>query len=76
MVKLAVIISVSLGPGFGLPCAYAIWYLSASGEAWMLLGFSTYAEGPSEAIGIRTTVLLLVAFLAVCRMEVVTGPLS
>jgi hypothetical protein len=73
MVKLAAFLSIFLGLGFGLPCAYGIRYLSTTGEVWTFLGFPTYGGGPFEGIGIRTTVLLLVAFLVVCGLEVVTG---
>jgi hypothetical protein len=34
---------------------------------------SDLRRGPFEAIGIRTTVALLVAFFVVCGLEVVTG---
>ena len=71
--KLAAVLSVLVGLGFGLPCAYGIRYFSRPGEIWTFLGFPTYGEGPFEAIGIQTTVLLLVAFLVVCGLEVVTG---
>jgi len=73
MVKLAAVLSTLAGLGFGLPCACGIWYFSATGEVWTFLGFPTYGGGPFEAIGIRTTVLLLAAFLMVCGLEVVTG---
>jgi hypothetical protein len=73
MVKLAAVISILVGLGFGLPCAYGIWHFSTTGEVWTFLGFPTYGGGPFEGIGIQTTVLLLVAFLAVCGLEVVTG---
>jgi hypothetical protein len=73
MVKLAAVLSVFLGLGFGPPCAYAIRYLSATGGVWTFLGFPTYGGEPFEAIGIRTTVALLVAFFVVCGLEVVTG---
>jgi hypothetical protein len=72
-VKLAALLSIFVGLGFGLPCAYGIWYLSRRGEVWTFLGFPTYGEGPFEAISIQTTVLLLAAFLVVCGLEVVTG---
>ena len=75
MVKLAALLSIFLGLGFGLPCAYGIWCLSTTGEIWTFLGFPTYGEGPFEAIGIQTTVLLLAAFLVVCGLEVVMGGL-
>ncbi len=73
MVKLATVLSICLGLGFGLPCAYGIRYLSTTGEVWMFLGFPTYGGGPSEAIGIQTTVPLLVTFLVICGLEVVAG---
>ena len=73
MVKLAAVLSILVGLGFGLPCAYGIRYFSATGEIWTFLGFPTYGEGPFEAIGIQTTVLLLPAFLVVCGLEVVMG---
>jgi hypothetical protein len=73
MVRLAAVLSIILGLGFGLPCAYGIRYLSKTGEVWTFLGFPAYGGGPFERIGIRTTVPLLVAFLVVCGLEVVTG---
>ena len=73
VVKLAGVLSILVGLGFGLPCAYGIWYFSRAGEVWTFLGFPTYGEGPFEAIGIQTTVLLLPAFLVVCGLEVVMG---
>jgi hypothetical protein len=73
VVKLAAVLSILVGLGFGLPCAYGIWYFSRAGEVWTFLGFPTYGEGPFEAIGIQTTVLLLPAFLVVCGLEVVMG---
>jgi hypothetical protein len=73
MVKLAAGLSIFLGLGFGLPCAYGIRYLSTTAEVWTFLGFPTYGGGPFEGIGIRTTVPLLDAFWAVCGLEVVTG---
>jgi hypothetical protein len=73
MVKLAALLSIFMGLCFGLPCAHGIRYLSTTGEVWTFLGFPTYGGGPFEGIGIPTTVLLLVAFLVVCGLEVVTG---
>jgi hypothetical protein len=73
MVRLAAVLSIILGLGFGLPCAYGIRYLSRTGEVWTFLGFPTYGGGPFERIGIRTTVPLLVAFLGVCGLEVLMG---
>src|SRR3712207_3466979 len=45
MVRLAAILSIILGLGFGLPCAYGIRHLSRTGEVWTLLGFPTYGGG-------------------------------
>ena len=73
MVKLAAVLSIVLGLGFGLPCVYGIRHLWTTGEVWTFLGFPTYGGGLFEIIGIRTTVPLLVAFLVVCGLEVVTG---
>ena len=45
MVKLAAGLSIFLGLGFGLPCAYGIRHLSTTGEVWTFLGFPTYGGG-------------------------------
>jgi hypothetical protein len=45
MVKLAAVLSILVGLGFGLPCAYGIRYLSTRGEVWTFLGFPTYGGG-------------------------------
>jgi hypothetical protein len=69
------VLSVFLGLGFGIPCVFAIRHLSETGEVWMFLGFPTYGGGPFDAIGVPTTVALLVAFLTVCVAQVVVGVL-
>ena len=48
------------GLGFGLPAAYAPWYFAQRGRVWVFAGFPTYGEGPFAAIGIPTSVPLLV----------------
>jgi len=40
---------------------------------WTFMGFPTYGDGPFDRHGISTTTTLLVAFLAVCVIEVVAG---
>jgi hypothetical protein len=73
LIKVAAVLSWTLGLGFGLPCAYAIWYFARQGEVWTLLGFPTYGAGPFTRIGLDTTVPLLTTFLVVCAAEVSVG---
>ena len=63
------------GLGFGLPACYAPWYFAQHGRVWVFAGFPTYGEGPFAAIGIPTSVPLLVAFALVCAAEVVLAAL-
>ena len=56
--------------GFGLPCLFAIRHFVTTGQAWTLMGFRTYGNGPFEAFGMPTSTALLVGFLAVCTAEV------
>ena len=71
--RIAAVLSVVLGLGFGIPCAIGIWYLARHGGVWMFLGFPTYGGGPFATAGIDTTVALMVGFLVVCLAEVVAG---
>lgn len=71
--KTASVLAWTAGLGFGLPCAYAIWYFAAHGRVWTFLGFPTYGDGPFEAVGIDTTIPLLAGFLAVCAAETIAG---
>ena len=73
MLRAAAALAWLSGLGFGLPCAYAIWYFADRGEVWTFLGFPTYGEGPFEHIAIHTTVPLLVLFLLVCAAEAAAG---
>ena len=61
------------GLGFGLPCAYGIWYFADGGVVWTFLGFPTYGGRPFENVGIETTVTVLVSFLLVRAAELVAG---
>ena len=70
MIKAAAVLNWILGLGFGLPCAYGAWYLARRGEIWTFLGFPTYGSGPIEKVGVRTTVPLMLVYLAVCIAEV------
>jgi len=73
MLKAAAVPAWVTGFGFGLPCAYAIWYFADRGDVWTFLGFPTYGAGPFEDIGIETAVPLLWLFLLVCAAEVAAG---
>jgi hypothetical protein len=75
MTRVAGILSIFLGLGFGLPGVFGAIHLSRSGEVWTFLGFPTYGGGPFERAGISSTVLLISAFVAVCVAEVVVGVL-
>lgn len=66
-------LSVLLGIGFGLPCLGGIIYLRRTGEVWTFLGFPTYGDGPFQRVGVPTSTGLLVAFVAVCLVEVAAG---
>ena len=63
-------VSMFLGLGFGIPCAFGIRHFAQTGQAWTFLGFPTYGDGPFERIGGTTTTALLAGFLAVCVAEV------
>ena len=63
-------VSMFLGLGFGIPCAFGIRHFAQTGQVWTLLGFPTYGDGPFERIGVTTTTALLVGFLAVCVADV------
>lgn len=71
--KIASVLSWTLGIGFGLPCAFGIWYFATHGQVWTFLGFPTYGDGPFAKAGIETTVPLLAAFLGVCAAEALAG---
>lgn len=73
--KLASLVSLLTGVGFGLPCALGIRHLVRTGETWTFLGFPTYGGGPFERLGVRTSVPLLAGFLAVCAAEGALGGL-
>jgi hypothetical protein len=73
LIKAAAVLSATSGVGFGIPCAYAVWYLARQGQIWILLGFPTYGAGPFTRIGIDTSVPLLTTFLVVCMAEVSLG---
>ena len=66
-------ISVFLGLGFGVPCAFGLRHFAQTGEVWTFMGFPTYGGGPFDRIGLETTTGLLVGFLVVCVAQVLAG---
>lgn len=64
-----------LGLGFGIPGVIGAEYLARTGGIWKLMGFPTYGQGQFAEWGIRTTVPLILGFVAVCAAEVVVGVL-
>jgi hypothetical protein len=73
MLTAAAICSLLLGLGFGVPGVIGTLHFARTGEVWTFMGFPTYGGGPFEAIGLATSVPLLVAYLLVCLAEVVLG---
>lgn len=67
--------SLVLGLGFGLPCAYGLWYFATRNEVWIFLGFPTYGDGPFDGAGIPTMVPLLAGFLIICILEIAAAVL-
>ena len=66
-------VSMFLGLVFGIPGAFGMRHLAQTGQVWTFMGFPTYGDGPFDRHGISTTTTLLLAFLAVCILEVVAG---
>jgi hypothetical protein len=73
MVVGAAVCSLVLGLGFGLPGIVGLLHFARTGEVWTFMGFPTYGSGPFEAIGLPTSVPLLVGFVLVCLAEVAIG---
>jgi hypothetical protein len=74
-VKTASVLSWATGLGFGLPGVYGIAHFARHRTIARFMGFPTYGEGPFERVGIKTSVPLLSAFVAVCAAECVAGGL-
>jgi hypothetical protein len=73
MVTAAAICSLVLGLGFGILGILGTLHFARTGEVWTFMGFPTYGGGPFEAIGLPTSVPLLIGFVLVCLVEVVVG---
>ena len=73
--RIAAALLCLLGLGFGLPCFVAVRSLAAGNGPATLMGYPTYGRGPFEGVGIRSSVPLVLAFAAVCSLEVASGVL-
>jgi len=73
LLRLAAILLLILGVGFGVFCIPAIRNLLLGRDIPTVMGLPAYGRGPFERAGIRTTVPLLAGFLLVCILEVVAG---
>jgi hypothetical protein len=73
LLRLAGILLMISGVGFGVFCIPAIRNLLTGREIPVVMGFPAYGRGPFERVGIRTTVPLLAGFLLICILEGVAG---
>lgn len=73
LLRLAAILLLISGVGFGVFCIPAIRNLLMGRDIPTVMGFPAYGRGPFERAGIRTTVPLLAGFLLVCILEGLAG---
>ena len=73
--RVAGVLWLFVGIGFGVFCIPAIREIGAGRDIPIVMGFPAYGRGPFERIGIETSVPLLAAFLIVCILECVAGVL-
>ncbi len=73
LLRVAAVLHWFVAVGFGVFCVPAIWHVWNGRDIPMVMGFPAYGRGPFERLGIRTTVPLLLGFLAVCVLEAVAG---
>ncbi len=73
MIRIAAALNVVIAVGLGVFCIPAIGNLALGRDIPLVMGFPAYGHGPFERIGIRTTIPLLVLFLAVCIVQGVAG---
>jgi hypothetical protein len=73
LLRLAAILLLISGVGFGVFCIPAIRNLLIGRDIPTVMGLPAYGRGPFEHFGIRTTVPLLAGFLLVCILEGVAG---
>ncbi|MBX3078554.1 MAG: hypothetical protein KF692_04925 [Cryobacterium sp.] len=74
--RIAGVLSIILGLGFGIPAAYGAWYWSNYyHQVWMFLGYPTNGDGLFVQWGIPNSLPLTLTFVAVCAAGVVCGAL-
>jgi hypothetical protein len=74
-IRVAAVLFIFNGVGFGLPVLPAVRNLIQHRDLPMIFGFRAYGGGFFEQRGIMTTIPLLIAFLVVNILEVVAGGL-
>jgi hypothetical protein len=75
MTQAAALLLLIEGVGLAIPDLIGIRSLLAGRGVPLVLGYPSYGGGAFERLGIATTVPLLIAFLAVCVLDVVAGVL-
>ncbi|MGO4595672.1 hypothetical protein AB4Z18_17805 [Leifsonia sp. 2TAF2] len=73
--RVAGVLSLILGLGFGIPAAVGAWYFGTHGQVWQFLGNPTNGDGPFVEWGVPNSVALMVAFAVVCAADVLCGAL-
>ena len=73
MIRLAGLLALLAGLGFGIPGVFSIRRFASTGQVWRFMGFPTYGDGPFVSVGLKTSILLLVGFVVVCAAEAVVG---
>jgi hypothetical protein len=73
--RIAGVLTLILGVGFGIPAGFGAWYFGAHGQVWQFLGNPTNGDGPFVQWGVPNSVPLMVAFVMVCAADVVCGGL-
>jgi hypothetical protein len=73
--RVAGVLSLILGLGFGIPAGFGAWYFGIHGQVWQFLGNPTNGDGPFVQWGVPNSVPLMVAFVMVCTADVVCGAL-
>lgn len=73
--RVAGVLGLIVGLGFGIPDAYGAWYFGTYHQVWQFLGNPTNGDGPFVEWGIPNSVPLLVAFAVVCAAGAACGAL-